>query len=623
MGGKTKNYYDLQAQTIYAQDENLYRIELLREFASYQDILPPQFTTTMLNAINKYLSAPVLKAFDMAATLTAVSQYITMSSMASEIRRRTGHPVVAPYTYDAVDISGDPISGRMKKAVDYLEETYDVNTSFTRSFCEAYTFAVRNENSIGYEDCMDKYRYFTSLDVFHLMHSGSTFDASICIDSHLYSSDNGTTWWAVHEPEDFSSNKILMDEMQWDGSQWVPTGTTKYVSIPVDSRTVIFSRYAYRNDYDSVLCDCITGYDCWLNPNGWYEDQMLLYKEDIVTESDSRTVFVIPLKHGGGFVSTKNYQKVIMNQYGFKYDDFYDSLSNEDISEAFISYSTNNKDNENQAVKDAITALYGKPGSWYHVSVRHDMYTIDYYQEVVEDLSGYDDPEIFHKIEVNNHAFTIDDSRGRALMVPVEVVKELSFQEKYDFIKMDMCIWGYVHQTVHLKWYQTGFFKFVMMVVAIAFTMFTMNPGILQAASVMLTIASPALSKALGSEAAAIIGFVTMAYLSPGSFTGYLDSFQKNLASNIYKIATNIGEMWFKSYMKQEMGQVRKQLTQYQREEEEMRKTMEEMTKPYLYIPLAGYDSFYDNAINLPYKIYSDASYDQLGMLNRSLMTGV
>jgi hypothetical protein len=312
-----------------------------------------------------------------------------------------------------------------------------------------------------------------------------------------------------------------------------------------------------------------------------------------------------------------------MSQYVFDIDDFKESLSAEEIKHAFMTYSNKLENEEIPEVKEAMENLYGPPTARTNIEITGDYYTVKYIASK-SSLPGDEDQEELmpgykYQIVIDGYEFDLDtEESGDGLwLIPLETMTHVPLKKKYNFINRNMTIWGNMEKTVHLKWYQTGFFKFISMLVGLAFAFFTggMTAVALTLGGYMLTMALGKLLGPLGQ----IIGSIVMMGFSPTGTWSFTNMITK-MMDNFFKLLLNFGKAIMNMAFQGKYSALTSELEVLTDETEEMTDTLNELIKPSIFMPLDSLGNQYDMMYKLPFAAYDESAYNPFIELNKPYM---
>lgn len=567
MGGKTKTYSDLNAYGIFDENDNLFSKDLVRTTAYNGSLVSPIIIRSMIQNVIQYFNPRFLRAHGVEGIIGSDVEVIPPYSFRKKIIEDLGwEPPGLIIEYHGMrDASGKDIGVIAYRLKQYLEKLYEVDKSKKHTF------------------------------VYHYDLNDESF-AEVNVDTHLYYRPGSKYGFMIDDPIQFDgSGRLRMRRYRKEPGGWVPDGYD-WVYVALDNRVYYLIVYKYNNVYGMRLV-----------PRNEFE----AYVEPM-------SVLLIPIKDNFQFVETKSYQRSLLSNYGFDWQDLKESLSDENIKASFITYSASTNDFENlpQSILDDIDAFYGRGDEVNYIAIRSPYYAIEYQWTFCWPWFGdeCEDEGYIPQITVEGTTFDIGDKK--LYMVPVDNLLKLSMQEKYNFIRDTMCIWGNMEQEVHLAWYQTGFFKFVMFAVGVAFAWATYGASIKFAIAIIGSVAVSIIARELG-PVAAIIASVLLVGVSNWATTGSLslpagsdliDYISKNWYDITLKGVKTVSQMYFKH----ELGKIQDEISEYSDKTKEYTEQLKDLEGQYLYMPIKAYeDEWYVN-YKLDQSIYSARMFNPM-----------
>jgi len=625
-GGKEKTYSDIHSSQIYDQGDNLYTAELIRMFASMGGIFPAAYTKSMIDASTKYFNVNYLEKLGVTCRVNVPIKTIMNENVIEGVSDRLGFKPAFTAILVCVmnDIDGNAFTMRAERLKAYFENEFEVDTSVTVSFTETHEVQIKDE-TFSAPICTGTCPSGASVDFYGTdLHTAilGTNQAVITIstDTNLYHETDALLGYTFADPIQMNGlTEVLMDEYEKveddEGNvSWEPTDNQIWKTVPEDTRTLFFVRAAYRDDTECTVCQADD--TPVVNPDGWSVYDGAFFRDELRWSPRELSALVLPIKDDFKFASTDKYQRLLMNSYGFKEDDFRDSLSDENIKAALMTYATAIENGQlietDELLRKYFLYMYTTENGKTEVNINHDLYDIRYGTgKTTCDETGNCDTTYISQIIFDGDVFDIEDGQ-HLYMMPLEPLLEIPFKDRYDFLKRDMCLFANTEITVKLKWYQTGFFKFVFTIVSIGFALFTggATAAAWTAASMIVGhLATQLFGEQIGMVVGILFGTLKIA---GGSLRIGFDSNRMldNILDNWFDLAIgSIGKV-SQSIVKSEMKSLQKEIETITEETKEAREELEEVADRYLYIPLAQYDDYYDTLYNGYRTLYSEAMYD-------------
>jgi hypothetical protein len=294
---------------------------------------------------------------------------------------------------------------------------------------------------------------------------------------------------------------------------------------------------------------------------------------------------VVPIKANGVFVEQETYTTAIMNEYGFKADDFYDSLNSGFVRDAFLTYAASEPDFDS-----IMEEYYGPPDNRNRISITSDNYGIGYVPSF-RGTGGYN---------MTINAVNADIGSTNIFMMPLHAFEEITTVKHYDVIKKHFIMIGSSSQTVELEWYQTGFFKFATMVMALAFAPVTGGASLIGLA---VGIGLEAIGMIFGEKVAKVVGAIVGVILLYYGGKALLSS-AKSTVLDYAAYSLQFSNQFISMYTQQVSSDLAQQRKDYTEQEKAMREQLREESSLFLYTPLDTYSYYYDRIYSIPETVY-------------------
>jgi hypothetical protein len=294
---------------------------------------------------------------------------------------------------------------------------------------------------------------------------------------------------------------------------------------------------------------------------------------NVVSYKNTNAFPIIPIKRRKSFVNTDRNRKVVLNKIGMVGDEFNQSLASEDVYSAYLFFGLNLKDTSTVATKylfELLDSLGGGGGNiadgnkfnYYDqkLTLRYSglniitglnltgvtksgsigpvgtyrAYTETYEVTLINEENGGSEytelrtrqvkekqiSEFFYrKISITSARTSYDvdgktdnlESDDKAVYIPVvsEVLNKLPFKDYMYIVSKSLQLLVLTRVKVKVKWYQSGFFKFVMTVVSVVVAFYTGGAG---AALFSMVLSIGVQSGLITGELASIISIVMIAY---------------------------------------------------------------------------------------------------------------
>jgi hypothetical protein len=383
------------------------------------------------------------------------------------------------------------------------------------------------------------------------------------------------------------------------------TGETVYEHVPIDKRNVIAIEYVSGGDIKHIFA----------------------YTSDIISEAVSYTSLIIPMRKDFKHIGDDELKKkFVYNRFGLNAPDedgdtLEEQLDQEDLKDAWITYSSS-RDEKDGIFADIVKMIYGttdgyeeegpKEGfgdlplnSGYmhnYVTVTGDFFSFEY--QTIGDMTsegGY-----YYVIRYDNGDYECDrtDDEGLAMplyIIPIEFLSSLPMYQKFDAYNKLFSIWVFSQKTVKVKWYQTLFFRMIMLLIPVGFAFMTFGASAAMNVAMMnvgLQVAGQILSS-LDPRILSILGVVAGIYL--GSFTVTNFNGIVNIVNNMLKVVQSFHTVAFKN----QLERITEEIDTLRDEQKDMEDELKDMTTRGIYIPIGdtleyGYNDLYELAYNAP-----------------------
>jgi len=288
-------------------------------------------------------------------------------------------------------------------------------------------------------------------------------------------------------------------------------------------------------------------------------------------------------------------------------DSFESTLDNPDYKHIFLTYCVPYKPPYDKVIDD----IYGTNGA---IKFSFHGITIETGNKI--DFGSWT-PTSTNYCEGNvagsNYSFTVDgvrmsfdnpDDGEPQYLIPIEYfLTERTLKEKHKDLGEALTMVVMAEKTVKVKWYQTGFFKIFMWVVAIGLAV-TGNPMML-----IGMVTSTVITAVFGDKIAMLVGIVMAIYTLGTSLANAAVS-TLNILSQVADIASKIMSLYFKNAYDKISGEIE----DINEKSKSTREAIDEMTHEMIYIPIGDvidtiFTSMYDLMYNGAYNIIYDYSH--------------
>jgi len=314
--------------------------------------------------------------------------------------------------------------------------------------------------------------------------------------------------------------------------------------------------------------------------------------DSIVREAITTEVLGIVLKNNGSILNETKKMHIALSNLGIKYEDIKNNLHSSTLKSFFITYATKNKNyhffskrlNDMYRANNNVTINIGGNVFKYHY-ISHEK-DDNVSSEYVLSINTSDGEGVEYKPGDSEFFY----------FIPLNWVKELTLKERYQFVRECLVAIAYSHDVVHTKWFESGFFRFALMV---ATTFLTGNPAL----AISMTIASEIIASTnLSPELKQAI--LITASIAVGSYNGSLKEPSLTI-SDIARISIDLGKYYFKNKTENIFSQIK----EYSVKEKQIEDTIQKIKNQSIFIPMEQIGSYYDLQYSLLYN-FNDLYYN-------------
>ena len=632
MGGKTKTYTSLSSGRVFDQEDCLFNLDMMRNYALTKSIEPMQFMRSMLDSMHKYYSIKYLEAMGIEGYSRAIVEKIALSDITRYIKQHCGHHTekILPFWFSSEDEGGNTTYFTNTSIAQYLNRNYVVDKDYASVVVDTYHFKadskIKCKTYLGEE--------ITALDMhmrmFHV--SRHTYEKAENVYRYrVY--QNAKTAYTIKKPmqvrysEDIDTHQVLMDIWTLnDDDEWEQTEETEWLSVPFKEKLTYIVKYYWDN---TNTCDK----DTW--------GIMEIPKDKIITANDVQYFMILPIKQDFNFVEYEKYQKVLLTSYGFKAEDFKEQLKQEEIKHAFLTFSNKfiygkeKDDKVNPIVLDWMQKIYGQCTKWHldnesglmycveiqngvgsspEITIENDYYNIAY--KVKRSLTG--NFEAQYVIEIDEFSFRLEaggDGDG-LFLIPLGSLKKVPIRQKYEILKQSFAVWGNMEKVVHLSWYQTAFFRFISFI--LGYISALVFGGLAMAFKYVVGFMANTVFKQVFGAYGGIIASLFM--LGLNGFSWSVSNIVTNISNHLFSFLLNFGKQFFGVRFQLGIQGIKDEIEEYQDDTDDITKELLRIQKQRIFIPLSDYNTFYDSMYQNAFAVYDDKAYSPLDALNQQYM---
>jgi len=604
MGSKTRYYTALDAQRIFDDSDNLYTQEMLRAYSYAGARSADEILKVMVNDSISFFNEKVFKKFGVSAEVDMLIEGIPDEAMLSYIKLNVDNSAEEIIEQFTKDNSGKYVFSDMLKLKDHVENDLDLCVLGTST--EVYQY-------------LNGYKF--SVDIPDIEIDGICYS----IDTHEYNDDLLPDVYAIDycDDEDETCDHDLITTAFWSN----PDGDEYFDILPEDTRVVI--AVIYRTDDGEIKT-------------------ALVFRADVIKEAIVDTCLLVPLKIDNEWVGDDKYTEFVFSRFGLGHSfsdpdsDLYDQLDQDNLRDSFITYSAGFDMDE---YKDILNDVYGNPDGGYanDVTISSDDFTIVYtpstkctywnsetgecetssvyydgtkcYSDIANDNCGCC---LAYSVTLNRETLYLprdkttesgfdEYEQSPMFIIPVKYLQKLGLKDKYLAYQKLFSLWVYFEKKVKVSWWQSTFFRFLLLIVGAIFAAVMygavglMNMAVGQISSIVMNLSDPRIGAAIGIA----IGFAFGTFSGPNAML--------NIAQEITKLFNAFRLMAFRA----DLEQIQKDTENYSEETREMAKEINEMKKKALWMPLDFTSLYYDSLYQMQYAIYpgnnnSVYNYDNL-----------
>jgi len=544
MGSKTKTYRDFSASRMFEDEDNLYIKEIIRIYAQTKSIAPQDIMPVVLEDANKFFREDIFKKMGSTIEINFTSGVITDEGILNVVKQYDNTATVID-SYFIKDGNGLAVNSDILKAKTYLDDRYSSST-----LCSTEGYQI-------FDCCTVSVEYPT----YNVDGTQCTLNVVNGIPTRSHDDDTGDDGYLM----DILDTTTTDDDCDTNG--------TLIVNIPmgyVNERSVVAVKY-----------------------NG--NKSMFIYEDEIVRSTEVYTGFMLVMRKDKQNVDPKGSKEArfMYARFGLNAEDrdgnsLEDQLDQPDLKDAFLTYATNREDD---MFGKYINQLYGGDLSLPGNLVKIEGELNFQYEQVSS--PNYDDPygdeTSEYSIKYSGGTFPADvrdedtNELDNTYIIPFDIIDTTVLRDKFTIYNRMFTMIAYSEKKVKVKWYQTVFFRFLLMVIALIFV----GPIaiVMNVVSQVLSMIDPRLGAILGLAFGIISGSIG------SGLTGAL-----NLANNILSIVGTFNTVAFQDSIEAIQNEIDKLTSETKEDKEALAETYDDM----IYIPFGEkYDHLYDSNFEL------------------------
>ncbi len=553
MGSKTKTVSDLQAVNMFENEDNLFSQELIRIYARTGTLDASRLLPPLLNDSITFFNDIVFET--MGATIDLEMNILEYTDDAILSYVQTIDPTATEVTGNGmVDSNDTPVDGDILKIKDLLAASYTPVSGYGQTLYQTLTFTTTGNYEVVY----------SAYDVI-----GETLTVDV---------ENNS-------PVTRTSPTTEQVEVRMTNAD---TAAVVWVEIANDVRSVIAIEYL----------------------SGATVNRMYAFNSDMIGEAETQTGFLLLMKKDFSMVGDpeSSERKFLYSRFGLNAKDkdgntLEDSLDVAEMKDAFLTYATDRYDDEfgylvNRYYTGSDVTVVGDISFLYSTSM------------------GIGGSGTEYQIEYDGVWYDTDqaDADGRWMpfyIIPLEAIKTMPMHQRFEVYNKMFSMFVFSQTEVEVKWYQSVWFRAVMMIVAIVLSVVTagMSVSTAVAMQVAMTIGGYILSL-IDPRIMAVIGIVVaIISYNPNQIMNSV----LNIASNVLKVVSEFHNYAFMS----DMELIKQRTQEYYDDAEELEEEASEDFKKPLVINFSAkveyaYNGLYDLAYNMPDMLANSVNPEKL-----------
>ena len=539
MGSKEETHTDLSVNRMFGDNDNMYMEELIRIVNENKTMNPATILPNMLNDQMMFFNEAVFEKAGALSNVSFTAEGVTAESINSYLIQSVDSSAKYVQNFFLYDANGKLVDGSIIKTLEAL------NGLYTTAACSQtmYQILASDGGNKSYEVIYPSYYI-----------DGKEYRVKV-VDTYDSAKPELTT-----DASNFLY--VTMEEINSSCDAIMPLTEIK-VKIPQDDREV------FAVDYHTTT-----------NEN----EHVFIFTDYVIKVAESTKCFVLGLMKDFEWIDVEGdkYRKFLFARFGLaakdgKGNNLETSMSEaEDLEIAFMTYSTTRGGDFGHLVD----TVYGSSSAPKSITISGGHFSITYRGGG----GGYN-------IYIDQGSFPADFEGQCRYIIPTSLLRKLPMKDKFDAYKEMFCTWNYCEVVVKIKWYQTKLFRFIMFIISVIVTFFTMGATaaltavIVQIGMTIIGKFSPELAMVLGI----VVGFIA------GNFSGFTGTL--NLVKQVVNIATHINTMAFEN----DLASIKNDTEKYNEETREAAKAIEGIQKEAMWTGSGYNDTVIWMGLELPY----------------------
>ena len=514
MGSKSTTYYNVSATTLFKPDDNLFSKQMIRYYALTKNIKPLSMGKFLIQNIGFFFNNKLFEKMGVAVKGTITQSKANTSTIMNTAIAQSLIPAGSNFiNYYSVDDNNDPIDGSLYIVKQWLEENYIGDNSYEKQLSKTYAIS----NRVVFQQTR-----FLSLTVTKTYNKYKVNPNNQ--DYYLFDS--------FTQNQDGSYHIKLINE----------TDNTDiyYEDTPIDNRLFYIIAYNLNSNIGATL-----------------ETTSSFLREN--TTSDA---LLFGIKKNGNNIGDTKYKNALKLKFGLgaKGDDSFEEniINNSQIKNTFLSYTAKSNDSN---YSNEIKSIYGEPSDLNIVTYTGSDFIVEYGYEKHSYPLG--EGEVSYNLDMysNINGTQLEKDKwtdGQIYVIlPIDtLIENKTLSEKYNILRDLLTLVAESEVVVKHKWYETGFFSFILTVVTAGIAIATGNFElfVFMAAGSMLInafVKSPMLKIALGVVMFLVAGKLNLIKLSKMSsmdwtkfgFETTVKLFKADISAKLKKVQSNIRDI--------------------------------------------------------------------------------
>ena len=433
MGSKSTTYYNVSATTLFKPDDNLFSKQMIRYYALTKNIEPLSMGKFLIQNIGFFFNNKLFEKMGVAVKGTITQSKTNTSTIMNTAIAQSLIPAGSNFiNYYSVDDNNDPIDGSLYIVKQWLEENYVGDNSYEKQLSKTYAIS----NRVVFQQTR-----FLSLTVTKTYNKYKVNPNNQ--DYYLFDS--------FTQNQDGSYHIKLINE----------TDNTDiyYEDTPIDNRLFYIIAYNLNSNIGATLETTSS----FLRENTTSDALLFGIKKNGNNIGDTKYKNALKLKFGLGAKGNDSFEENIIN--------------NSQIKNTFLSYTAKSNDSN---YSNEIKSIYGEPSDLNIVTYTGSDFIVEYGYEKYSYPLG--EGEVSYNLDMysNINGTQLEKNKWTDeqiyVILPIDtLIENKTLSEKYNILRDLLTLVAESEVVVKHKWYETGFFSFIVTILSAAFAIATGN----------------------------------------------------------------------------------------------------------------------------------------------------